>query len=53
MLRGIGLFQAKPFMDSGDWDFPFIPEQLHDGDARGVRQSLKDAGLESAKAILH
>src|SRR5439155_17017879 len=53
VLGRIGLLQAELPVDARDGHLALVAQQFHDGDARGVAQSLKDARLEVTNPVLH
>ena len=52
MLGQVRLFKTKLFLDRPRREFP-VAQQLEDGNAGGMRKSLKDACLESTQRVLH
>src|SRR5262249_51851534 len=52
MLRRIGLFYTQSLEDSARGDLS-LTQHLDNGDARGMRQSLKDIRFELPQRILH
>jgi hypothetical protein len=53
VLGHVSLFKAKTLADVAYRHLSLVAQQLNDGDAGRVRQSLKKNCLKAAEAVLH